>query len=62
MQNIDAMIWLFIPIVGMVLVQMLTMFRAKSPGSSKRRAIVGLLIAAAIVVTHVFLRYVAFPA
>ncbi|MHA2143755.1 MAG: hypothetical protein ACXADF_16385 [Candidatus Thorarchaeota archaeon] len=61
MQNIDAMFWLLLPMVGMVLVLLLVMLRAKSPGSSKRGTIVGLIIAAAIVVTYVLLRYVVFP-
>ncbi|MHA2005366.1 MAG: hypothetical protein ACW975_13795 [Candidatus Thorarchaeota archaeon] len=61
MQNIDAMFWLLLPIVGMVFVLLLMMLRAKSPGSSKRWTIVGLIIAAAIVVTYVFLRYIVFP-
>lgn len=61
MQNIDAMFWLLIPIVGMVLVTLLMMLRAKSPGSSKRGTIVGLVITVAVVVTYVFLRYIVFP-
>ncbi|MHA1925677.1 MAG: hypothetical protein ACW974_07155 [Candidatus Thorarchaeota archaeon] len=61
MQNIDAMFWLLLPIVGMVLVLLLMMLRTKSPGSSKRGTIVGLVITAAIVVTYVILRYVVFP-
>lgn len=61
MQNIDAMFWLLLPVVGMLLVVLLMMLRAKSPGSSKRGTIVGLVITAAIVVTYVLLRYVVFP-
>ena len=61
MQNLDPMIWLLMPVVGMVLVLLLMMLRAKSPGSSKRGIIAGLVITVAIVVTYVFLRYVVFP-
>jgi hypothetical protein len=62
MQNIDAMFWLLLPVVGMVLVLLVMMLKAKSPGSSKRGTIVGLVITAAIVVTYILLRYVVFPA
>ncbi|MFX1544512.1 MAG: hypothetical protein ACFFCR_16005 [Promethearchaeota archaeon] len=61
MQNIDAMIWLLLPVAGMVLILLLMMLRARGPGSSKRGIIVGLVITAAIVVTYVFLRYIVFP-
>ncbi|MFW9863920.1 MAG: hypothetical protein ACFFET_16640 [Candidatus Thorarchaeota archaeon] len=61
MQNIDAMIWLLLPMVGMVLVLLLMMLRARGLGSSRRGVIVGLGIVAIIVGMYVFLRYVAFP-
>jgi hypothetical protein len=61
MQNIDAMIWLLIPLIGMVLGLLLNRLRANNSGS-KRRMVIGPVITAAIVVTYVFLRYVAFPA
>ncbi|MFW9802992.1 MAG: hypothetical protein ACFFFC_10085 [Candidatus Thorarchaeota archaeon] len=61
MQNIDAMIWLLLPMVGMVLVLLLMMLRARGLGSSRRGVIVGLGIVAIIVGMYVFLRYVVFP-
>ena len=60
MQNIDAMIWLLLPIVGMVLVLFLMMLRSRGFGSSRKWTIVGLGIVAIIVGTYVFLRYIVF--
>jgi hypothetical protein len=61
MQNIDAMIWLLLPIVGMVLVLLLMLLRARGLGSSRRGIIVGLGIVAIVVGTYIFLRYIVFP-
>lgn len=47
--------------VGMVLVLLLMMLRARGLGSSRRGVIVGLGIVAIIVGMYVFLRYVVFP-
>ncbi|MFW9913320.1 MAG: hypothetical protein ACFFEU_12665 [Candidatus Thorarchaeota archaeon] len=61
MQNIDAMIWLLLPLVGMVLVLLLMMLRSRGLGSSRRWTIVGLGIVAIVVGTYIFLRYIVFP-